>query len=62
MNSEDHGKAKAQLLRALAALVFQAADEPTLTARNLVYHADELLKALDAFYGGQQEPAEADVP
>jgi hypothetical protein len=59
MNLEDHGKARVQLVQALAILAFPAAGEPTLKARNLAYHAEELLKALDAYYNGQEETADA---
>lgn len=50
--TEDHEfqEARRRLLQALSVLTFPAMDVATLEARNVEYHADELCKALDAFY------------
>jgi hypothetical protein len=43
----------------LFVLTMPAVDEPTLKARNLTYQVEEMLKALDAYYRAEDEPAEA---
>jgi hypothetical protein len=43
----------------LSILAAPAVDVANLEARNVIYHADELLKALDAFYRAEDEPADA---
>jgi hypothetical protein len=53
------GQARRQLLMALSILAAPAVDVANLEARNVIYHADELLKALDAFYRAEDEPADA---
>ncbi len=37
-------------MQALSVITFPAMDVATLEARNVTYHAEELLRALDAFY------------
>ena len=59
MNLEEQGQARRKMLEALFILTLPAVDEPTLKARNLTYQVEEMLKALDAYYRAEDEPAEA---
>ena len=52
-------EARRQLVQALSVVAFPAVDVTTLEARNVMFHAEELLKALDAFYRDRHEPADA---
>jgi hypothetical protein len=51
--------ARRDLVRAVHVLTFDADFENSLAARNLTYHAEELMRWMDAFYSGQ-DPAEPD--
>ena len=46
----EHQEARGQLVKSLCVLTMPAVDVATLQARNVMYHAEELMKALDAFY------------
>ncbi len=50
-------EARRMLLKSIAVLTFDAVDTHSLSARNIMFHAEELMKALDAFYAGR-EPAD----
>jgi hypothetical protein len=50
MNPAELEQARRQLVQALSVITFPAMDVATLEARNVTYHAEELLRALDAFY------------
>jgi hypothetical protein len=47
-------KARRDLVRAVALLTFDAVTENTLSGRNIMFHAEELMKWIDAFYSGQE--------
>lgn len=59
IDAESFNRARFDLVTALAVLTLEPANESTLAARNLTYHAEELCRWLDAFYSGQ-DPAEPD--
>ena len=51
--------ARRDLIRSLTLLAWPADGVASLAARNIDYHAHELLKALDAFYAGREPDEEA---
>jgi hypothetical protein len=52
---EDEFKAaRRDLIRSVAVLTLPAVGENTLLARNLYFHAEEFMNALDAFYAADQ--------
>lgn len=56
IDAESFNRARFDLVKALAVLTLEPACENTLAARNLMYHADELCRWLDAFYAASAEP------
>lgn len=46
----DHQEARRDLIKALTTLTAPVVWEPTLAARNLLFHAERLCECLDDFY------------
>lgn len=55
MDAAEIEQARRQLVQALSVITFPAMDVATLEARNVTYHAEELLRALDEFYRARSE-------
>lgn len=55
----DVSEARRRMIQAVSVLTFEAATTPSLTARNVMFHAEELLKALDDLHAGR-DPEERD--
>lgn len=53
----EHTEARRMLVLAVAELLWPAMNHPSLAARNMTYHAEELMAALDAFYSGEYQAA-----
>jgi elongation factor P hydroxylase len=51
-------RARRALLKAVIEMTMPARSENTLLAKNVCYHTDELLRALDAWYA-DEDPEEA---
>ena len=49
-DDDEFKAARRDLIRSVAVLTIPVVRENTLTARNLWFHAEEFMKALDAFY------------
>lgn len=45
--NEQIAEARKRLIQAMAVLTFDAVTKPNLAARNVMFHAEELMKALD---------------
>jgi len=58
-DDETFAAARRDLVRSVSLLTAPAMIDNTLAARNMTYHAAELLRWMDAFYSGQ-DPAEHD--
>lgn len=54
---EEMAEARGMMMKAIITLTAQPLFTPNRAARNVIYHAEELMKALDAFYAGR-EPAD----
>ena len=54
---EQMDEARGMLIKAVITLTAQPLSTPNLAARNVIFHTEELMKALDAFYAGR-EPAD----
>ena len=46
-------KARRELVQSVACLTAPAMGQGTLAARNLTYHAEEMMRWMDAFYSGR---------
>jgi hypothetical protein len=55
-------RARRDLIQAVIEITTPARSESTLEARNVVYHADELLRWIDAWHGSQGPVHSADDP
>lgn len=60
MDRKDIQEVRRAMVWACSALASHVQGQDTLTARNIVYHAEELLKAMDDFYAGRDEPRDAE--
>lgn len=59
--NEEITEARRRMIQAVYVLTAEASVTASLPARNVIYHADELMKSLDAFWSGRDPEAEADV-
>jgi len=60
-SEDDFRQARGDLIKAVSVLTAPAMLENTLAARNVTYHAEELMRCLDDFYA-DREPDEARGP
>jgi hypothetical protein len=60
MNMADIQEVRRAIVWNCALLTSHVHGQNTLTARNIVYHVEELLKAMDDFYAGRDEPRDAE--
>lgn len=59
---QDVAEARRQMVLAVSVLTFKAATTPSLTARNVMFHAEELLAALDDFQAGREPEQRGEPP
>ena len=57
---QEHAEARRNLVVALAILASPAAMTPSLASRNIMFHAEEMLRWMDAFYSGKDPDNERD--
>lgn len=50
---EQMAEARRQMIKATAVLTYKAHHTQGLTARNVLFHAEELMKSLDALHAGR---------
>lgn len=49
---EQMAEARRQMVKAMFVLTTEPQFTPSLAAKNVMFHAEEFMKALDAFYAG----------
>jgi hypothetical protein len=52
---EQMAEARGMMIKAITVLTFDAMFHPSLAARNVIFRAEELMKALDAFHSGRDD-------
>ena len=59
-SDEQMAEARRKLIESVFVLTAEPLTTPNRAARNVIYHCEELMKALDAFWSGR-DPDEADA-
>jgi hypothetical protein len=61
-DAEAFAAARRDLVRSVCVLMMPAMSENSLAARNVAYHAEELMRWMDAFYSGQDPADPEELP
>lgn len=59
---QDVAAARRRIVQAVSVLTFKAATTPSLSARNVMFHAEQLLAALDDLHSGREPEQRGEPP